>query len=242
MADAAALEALFVVQDRDLALDRLRHRRAGLPARAQATAAAALVASLDAEAAGARAERDVVASEESRLDDEATSLADQATRVERRLYSGEVSSPRELQAMQADIEQLRRHARDVENRELELMERREPLDARLASIEERLGAARDDLERARAELARGEAEIDAEVHAELTARGEAAAAIPGDLLAEYERCRARTNGVGVARLLGVTCQACHLSIPSTEAERIRRAGGAGGFAHCDNCGAILVAS
>jgi predicted nucleic acid-binding Zn-ribbon protein len=37
----------------------------------------------------------------------------------------------------------------------------------------------------------------------------------------------------------VTCQACHLSIPSTEAERIRRAAG-NEVAYCDNCGAILV--
>ena len=40
------------------------------------------------------------------------------------MYSGSVSSPRELQAMQADVEQLRRHQRNLENRELELMEAR----------------------------------------------------------------------------------------------------------------------
>jgi predicted nucleic acid-binding Zn-ribbon protein len=51
--------------------------------------------------------------------------------------------------------------------------------------------------------------------------------------------RARNNGAGAARLVGVTCQGCHLTVPATEAERIKRAP-AGSVAHCDNCGAILV--
>ena len=241
MAGAEALEALFVVQERDLALDRLRHRRANLPARAQAATAASQVTTLTAEADEVRGRRDAVLAEERRLDAEATGLAEQATRMERRLYSGEVSSPRELQAMQADVEQLRRHARDVENRELEFMEQREPLDDQLTSVEARLAGARDELARARAELEAAEAQIDAEARSELEARGEAAAGIPAVLLADYERCRSHANGVGVARLVGVTCQGCHLSIPSTEAERIRRSAGEGEVAHCDNCGAILVA-
>ena len=65
------------------------------------------------------------------------------------------------------------------------------------------------------------------------------AAVPDSLLADYERRRAQNKGAGAARLVGATCQACHLTIPSTEAERIRRAAGSE-VAYCDNCGAILV--
>jgi len=43
----------------------------------------------------------------------------------------------------------------------------------------------------------------------------------------------------VARLVGFTCQGCHLSIPATEVDRIRKEGD-GALAYCDNCGAILV--
>ena len=49
-------------------------------------------------------------------EDEAQTLSEQATAVEKRMYSGEISSPRELQAMQADVEQLRRHQQTVEER------------------------------------------------------------------------------------------------------------------------------
>ena len=69
-----------------------------------------------------RRRRDELARQETRLDDEARVARKRRRRsVDTKMYSGEVSSPRELQAMQADVEQLQRHQRDVENRELEIM-------------------------------------------------------------------------------------------------------------------------
>ncbi len=59
------------------------------------------------------------------------------------------------------------------------------------------------------------------------------------MVKEYERCRNQAQGVGVARLVGTTCQGCHLSIPATEVERIKKSAG-DPLAYCDNCGAILV--
>jgi predicted nucleic acid-binding Zn-ribbon protein len=61
------------------------------------------------------------------------------------------------------------------------------------------------------------------------------------VLREYERCRERARGTGIARLVGLTCQGCHLTIPSTEAERIRKQP-PDVLSYCDNCGCILVAS
>ena len=40
-------------------------------------------------------------------------------------------------------------------------------------------------------------------------------------------------------LVGNTCQGCHLSVPATEVERIRK-GADGPISFCDNCGTILV--
>jgi uncharacterized protein len=157
------------------------------------------------------------------------------------MYSGEVSSPKELQAMQAEVEQLRRHQGDLETEELEIMEAREPLDAQLAELQARVAALDADLASARATLAVAEDAVKAEARGELAARQEIAGRIDAKLLAEYERCRSLTGGTGVARLVGTTCQGCHLTIPSTEAERIKHAP-EGTIEHCDNCGAILVAS
>jgi uncharacterized protein len=236
---AADLEVLLALQERDGALDRLRHRHQTLPERDALARGEADAAVLDARAATARAERDDVAREEQRLDDEARSLAAKATEVEAKMYSGEISSPRELQAMQSDVEQLRRHQRGLENRELELMETREPLDATVAELEEHGSLLAGELDRIRRALADAEAVIAAEAKQEREARDEIAAGIDPALVKEYERCRSQTQGVGVARLVGTTCQGCHLSIPATEVERIKRSAG-NPIAYCDNCGAILV--
>jgi hypothetical protein len=55
------LERLLVVQDHDLSLDRLRHRRETLPARTDLAMAGAGIAALAPGLADARARRDAVA-------------------------------------------------------------------------------------------------------------------------------------------------------------------------------------
>lgn len=233
------LEPLLDLQECDLALDRLHHRHATLPERAAVVDATALVAALTGEVDGVRARRDDIASEERRLDDEAQGISAQATSAEQKLYSGEISSPKELQALQADVESLRRRQRSVEDRQLATMEQREPLDARLAELEAGRGAAEADLAAARDAFTAAEAAVDDEIATETGARAEVAALISGEMLSTYERCREKGNGVGAARLVGGTCQGCHLSVPSTEVDAIRHAP-ADQVSYCDNCGCILV--
>ena len=131
----AALEPLLSLQERDLAVDRIQHRLATLPERAQVASAEARRETCLSEASVVRAQRDEVAAREQRFDDEARLLNDQAMNAEARLYGGEVTSPRELQALQADIEQLKRRHRTIEDRQLAAMEEREPLETKLAEIE-----------------------------------------------------------------------------------------------------------
>ena len=233
------LEPLLALQERDLALDRLRHRRATLAERTTSAAAEDRIAELDAAIGILRTERDEIAAEEQRFDHEARLLSDQAKDAETRLYSGEVSSPRELQALQADVEQVRRHQRTVEDQQLGAMERREPLDERLRALEAELAAATADASNARDALAAAEAAVDVEIGDETGARNGLAAGLDDALLTQYERRREQANGVGVARLVGMTCQGCHLTIPATEVDRIRRAP-EGTISFCDNCGCILV--
>jgi predicted nucleic acid-binding Zn-ribbon protein len=231
---------LLEVQEHDLALDRLRHRRITLPERPAVAAAEAAIAALEAEAKAIRVPLGELTRTEERLEDEAQGLSDQATAADKRLYSGEVTSPKELQALQADVEQLRRHQRAVEEQAIEIMEQREPLESELTVIATRHEQRSAELAAARAALAASEQEIDAEVALEREMRDTAAAPIDEPVLALYEKCRsAAASGFGAARLVGHTCQGCHLTIPATEVDRIRKAP-PGAVSHCDNCGAILI--
>jgi predicted nucleic acid-binding Zn-ribbon protein len=236
---AEELEALLIVQEHDIARDRLRHRRVALPERAELESVATQLRATEVQAADVRGERDRVLADERKLDDEARSIGAHADDADKRLYSGTLASPRELQALQADIEMLRKQRSQIEDRELEVMETREALDGRLASLDERAAQLGAEIVRLQASIAASEQEIDAELAAEDAAWNAAAASVPEALMADYRRRRAQNRGAGAARLVGTTCGACHLSIPSTEAEQIRRAAGAA-VAYCDNCGAILV--
>ena len=233
------LEALLLVQERDTALDRLRHRRAALPERGELEARTAELATKRNQRGAVGAEREKVHAEERRLDDETRSITSHIEEVDAKLYSGTVSSPRELQAMQADIEMLKRQRSDLEDEELEVMERREALDGQLGALDAEIGALEATVEALRATIAANEAEIDTAIAEEQAARDGLAAPIADGLLRDYEKRRAQNKGAGAARLQGTTCQACHLTIPSTEAEQIRRDAGAT-ISYCDNCSAILV--
>jgi len=233
------LEALLALQARDLALDRLRHQRATLPERAQLAALRDRLGGLAETHAAQQAERDEVAGAEQRLADEAQRLGEQAAAAEQRLYSGEVSSPKELQALQADVEQLRRHQREVEDRQLSAMEQREPLDATVGALDADGASLESQTATLERDLEAREHELDEAAAGERAARDEIAGSIDAGLVAEFERRRERGNGVGAARLSGMTCQGCHLSIPATEVDRIRKQGD-GALAFCDNCGCILV--
>ena len=232
------LAALLRVQERDTGLDRLRYRRSALPERGLISERRVLESELAGRGESTRRDRDTALADERKLDDEAQALARKAKDVDSKLYSGTISSPRELLDMQADIDQLNRHRATIEEQELEVMERRETLDIELATIDTQLESVRAELGELESALAASEAEIDAEIAVEAAARAEEASAVGADLLADFERRRAQNHGAGVALLIGSTCQGCRLSIPATEVDRLRQDPEA--VASCDNCGAILV--
>lgn len=235
----AALDALLVIQQHDTAADRLRHRHATLPERAELVARNADRDRVEVQLADARSRRGEVLAHERRLDDEATSLEAKAKEVERKLYGGTTSNLKELQAMEADVKHLRSRRNELEEQELLVMEQRETLDAEVRGLEEQLAVVEAERTRLAGAISEHEVAIDAELMSEIAARAAAAETLPPALLTTYDSIRTKNKGVGAARLMGDTCQGCRLSLPATEVDRIRHLP-ADELGRCDNCGAILV--
>jgi predicted nucleic acid-binding Zn-ribbon protein len=191
------------------------------------------------EAARVTEEWDALAKRESDLEAELAATEQRAATVSRRLYGGEVSASRELQAMAADVENLNARASELEDQGLVLLEEREPLDARLAELQSRLTDIDSRRHSVAATLADAESTVDAEIAQLEQDRKKAVAAVPADLLANYERLRARLGGVGAARLVGNHCDGCHLALSAAELDRIRRLG-PGQMVTCEQCSRILV--
>lgn len=237
----ADLEALLAVQARDSELDRCRHRKATLPERQELAAIDAELAALARREATARAAREVVASRQDGLERTLASVEGRASEVRKRLYGGTVSATRELQAMAAEVDSLEERASALESQALEAMEELEPLDADVDAIEEEKAA----LNVRRADVARRllerQAEIDGEIAELSAARGAAAAVVPEELIATYERLRQHLGGTGVARLVGSRCDGCHLTLPATALDELRHQR-SGTLSFCEQCGRILVPS
>jgi predicted nucleic acid-binding Zn-ribbon protein len=230
---------LLDLQALDTALDQLRHRIASHPLRAQLAAAQAERAAAAAELERRRADRGELLAQQERWEAEVAAVRARRAEVEGHLYGGSVTSPKELLALQADLDSLSRRQRDLEDHELEVMEQVEQADVTVERLEAALTGADRDLDGLRRQLAAATAELEAQ-QAELeSARAETALPVPADLLERYDRLRAELGGVAVARLNGATCEGCHLSLPATELDRLRRLP-PGELARCDACGRMLV--
>jgi predicted nucleic acid-binding Zn-ribbon protein len=219
--------------------DQLRHRLRTLPERSRLAAVDREQSQLEAELATASAERDQVAVRQRRGEQELAAVEDRVSVVTRQLYSGQVTVPRELQSMQAEIAALGRQRDNLEERVLEAMTEAEPLDARLASLTGRRRELDGEAAALRAALAETEADIGQQLATVAAERARLAGQVPDELVRLYESLRARLEGVGAARLHGGRCGGCHLSLSAAERDRIRHLPG-GSLVRCEHCGRILV--
>jgi len=183
--------------------------------------------------------RDEAANRQARAEGDLASIEARIAEVDRRLYSGAVTIPRELQAMQADRDLLHQRAGLLEDEVLEAMGEREPLDEEVAALEAERSRLDGEGSRLRAAIAEAQITIDAELATEAARRAETAAGLPADIVSLYERLRTRHGGVGAALLVGGRCDGCHLTLPATEVDRIKREP-PDALVTCDQCGRILV--
>jgi hypothetical protein len=232
-------ESLLSVQEHDTHADQLAHRAQALPERAQLARNASEVKSLDDRLAEVDARRGDLSRSQARLEDEVSSLTERAAQAEKKLYSGSVTNPRELQALQDDVASIRRRIGQVEDEELEIMELAEPVDAQRGEMVAERDRLEADGRRLQESLEAAEAEIAAELAIVQSEREQLAAGVPDEAWPEYDRLRKALGGVAIARLVGATCQGCHLSLSSVELDRIRRLP-PDEPVHCEECGRLLV--
>ncbi len=235
----SALERLLELQANDTSADQLRHRRANLPEQAELHRLAAVIADRRAALDEPGARRNELVREQRRLEDEIASVSTKISSVDSQLYGSSMTSPKEAQALQADLESLNRRRSTLEDQVLELMEQIEPLDELLGAGQETIAGIEAEVERVRVTLVEHQAEIDAEAAEVAAAREPLVAEVDTALLAEYERLRPLHGGVAVARLSGPTCLGCHISLAAAEVDRLRREP-ADAIVHCPDCGCLLV--
>lgn len=169
---------------------------------------------------------------------ELQSAAAKRKQVEGEMYSGRVRNPKELAAMQEEIGLLDRHAREMEDAILTLMEEVESLLPQVSRLSDEVVAARADLARQVTAYDRGQASLTATLDALRQERERVAAGIDPALLRRYDRIRDRMGTVAVAAVRRGICEGCHVAIPEGRVRQL--ADDAGLLLTCERCGRILV--
>ena len=163
-----------------------------------------------------------------------------AERDQKRLDAGQVSSPKELESLQHEIATLGNRQGDLEEVELEIMERLESSQSRSSRAGRPAGGGpRPGSSALTASRDTTTGEIDAETENLQAQRATQAGSLAEDLLALYEKIREQQGGVGAAELRQRRCGGCRLELNNVEINELRDAD-PDEVMRCEECRRILV--
>ena len=231
-------QRLLDLQAIDTRLDQIEHARTHLPQLAELEDLRRNAEVVGAEHVRVRTAHDDVQRELRKSEADVQQVRDRAARDEARLASG-TGTAKDLQALQHELESLARRQRELEDVELEVMERAEAIESDLAELEagvERVAAQIRDVEAARVEAL---ARLDAEAAEVAAPRQTVAAEVGEELIGLYDRIRAQSGGTGAAALRQRRCGGCQLELNAVDLGRIKAAA-EDEVLRCEECRRILV--
>ncbi|WP_141789846.1 zinc ribbon domain-containing protein [Oryzihumus leptocrescens] len=237
-ADTSRQWRLLDLQALDTRLDQIAHRKATLPELKELAALEVQTGALDSELVRARTAHGDVQREVAKAEADVQLVRDRAARDQARLDSGQ-GTAKDLQALQHEVASLARRQGELEDVELEVMERAEALEARVRELETaraELTVKVDALEAARDKAL---ADLDAEAAQVSANRANVVPGVGEDLVALYEKIRANSGGVGAAALHQRRCEGCRLELNQVDINRIAAAAD-DEVLRCEECRRILV--
>ena len=232
--DVNAKAALLKMHEIDSLYDKVRRRILRLNKAAEGSTELETlreeVDSIDQELQGTR-------TEQQDLELESRSLTERIRESESSLMSGELSNPRELEALQSSIDSMKEHRTDLENRSVERLVMVDSLQATLEKKQTNLVRVEEEWTNRQTAL---ETEIEQRKKEYLylkRAREQVAEMLSQDNLEMYEHLRRRKNGVAVALLEDEICGACHTQVAVGILNNIRYSDE---LLSCPSCGRILL--
>ena len=235
--ETSALHGLLDLQAEDTALKRLHERRQALPEAQRLAEITEQVEELTADLQHADKQHTEVARQQDKLEGEIAIVDEKIAREEKRLFGGQVSNPKELGALQAEVAMLKRKRAEFEDALLEVMVQKEDAGATLERLKGEQATASESAQALTKIVDDLMREIDLKLEMHGAKRDSLRGPLPAELLSLYDKIRETKGGVGAAALEGGTCQGCHTKLPNKEIEQMKAEGG---LQRCENCRRILV--
>ncbi len=234
-----AYEKLLVVQGHDTTLMQLVHRAAHHPIQAEIDQIEASLAPVVAEHDEIAGRRHDLERKQKRIDDEVATIEARRKDIDAKLYDGSVTATKDLLAIQDEAAHLLERQRSMEDDELEVMEQVEAVGVELDAVAAKRADADARIAELRVALAAELEAIEAERASEQQVRDAVAAEVPADLLARYDELRHDFGGVAVARLVGSTCDGCHMGLSAVAVDKLKKLPD-DAVVTCEECGRLLI--
>ncbi|GAA1951693.1 zinc ribbon domain-containing protein [Microbacterium deminutum] len=234
-ASPADQRRLIEVAELDTRIRQADHARRNPPQAPRVQELLARRQQLSQEMASRLGARDDLRTELSRIESDVSVVDARTARDADRLASS--SNSKEAQGLESELASLARRKSDLEDAELEVMERLESADAAAAEQEALIAQTNAEGAELSAAAKRTVAEATAAFDAATRDRAAITGSIPADLLALYERISARS--AGAAFLRARTCGGCRMVLAGTDLQVLRQAA-EDDIVTCPECGCILV--
>ncbi|MGN6252900.1 MAG: zinc ribbon domain-containing protein [Marmoricola sp.] len=238
-ADPFAQLKLLDVQELDSRIDTARHRLASIPEAAQLVELDGRRKALDDTLRDRRVEVADLTTDQQKADADVEAVRNRRARDQKMLDSGAVSNPKDAERMLHELESLARRISDLEDVEIEVMERLEAVQRDLEHTEGELAALEEERRRLEEVRSARAGELDAELSGLLAERTVTAEGLPDDLMALYARLREQKGGVGAAALRARQCEGCRLTLDNSVLGEIKQRP-TDEVVRCEECGRILV--
>jgi uncharacterized protein len=230
----AAVADLLSLQDIDLELDkelaRLSEIEEALGETEELTQARALV---EERSQVVRALR----TDQKDLELSVDEVRSKAAEIEKKLYSGAVKNPKELQDLDADLKSLKEETRRRDEKLLAKLVEVDEAEAALGEATESATTLENAWQSGQAELLDEKARIEPEAARLKALRDEEATHFERNLISLYNLLRERRGGRAVAKVERGMCQGCRISLPMSV---IQRARSGNGLVQCVSCERILL--
>ena len=237
-AESARQLRLLDLQAIDTRLDQIGHARTHLPQLAELADLLGKARLIDDQLVRSRTELDDVQREVAKAEADVQLVRDRAARDQARLDAG-TGTAKDLQAIQHELTSLARRQSELEDIELEVMERAEAAESDVAELERGRGELTERI--TALEVARDEAlaRLDREAADIGAPRPTVVDEVGADLVTLYEKIRAANGGTGAAALRQRRCGGCQLELNPVEIQRLRVAP-EDEVLRCEECRRILV--
>lgn len=236
-ADPAVQRRLLDLAAVDAELARVTHRRRTLPE----------ITEINEVEKQVRAKQDALVAVETTLTDLDRDVKRQETEIDqvrargerdrKLMQSGSVGS-KQLTDLEHELATIQRRQGILEDDLLELMERREAVDADASFARVELDKAREMLEDATRRRDAALADLEATETRRTADRSAMAKGFPDELLKLYDRQREQ-RGIGAAPFQSRRCGACRIELDSGAVSKLKEAA-ADEIVRCEECGTILV--